>query len=108
MVQSGCRSCKSERQRQRHLDDPWYAKEAHFKRKYRITRSDYEVMLAEQGGRCAICKKEPCDKMLAVDHNHKTGKVRQLLCDNCNHLIGFAGESTSTLMSAIVYLERHA
>jgi Recombination endonuclease VII len=64
---------------------------------YGISVDDYERMKAEQGNRCAICKEEPTAKAgrhnkvaaLAVDHCHKTGKVRRLLCTTCNLRLGW-------------------
>lgn len=54
------------------------------RRKFGITEADYESMLAAQGGACAVCQKLPRKKALAVDHDHKTKRVRGLLCFNCN------------------------
>lgn len=61
---------------------------------YGLTADDYDVLLAAQGGRCAICRARPKSKRLAVDHDHKTGEVRGLLCSRCNHdLMGSAWDS---------------
>lgn len=62
-------------------------REQHWMRKYNITRQDYDTMLAAQGGGCATChKKEPGGRgsYFHVDHDHQTGKVRGLLCHECN------------------------
>ena len=56
----------------------------YLKKKYRISVTDYNNMLAIQDGRCAICKRLPFKYKLAVDHNHETGTVRKLLCNVCN------------------------
>ena len=56
------------------------------KRLYGITLKDYEVMFTKQKGLCAICDKP--HKILCIDHNHNTGKVRGLLCKGCNLSIG--------------------
>ena len=53
-------------------------------RRYGITSADYEKILKSQGGRCAICGRLPRTRRLNVDHDHKTGKVRGLLCYTCN------------------------
>jgi hypothetical protein len=58
-------------------------RESLWKRKYGITRADYDGMLASQGGHCAVCPKtEPGGrgKYFHVDHDHQTGKIRGLLC----------------------------
>lgn len=61
---------------------------------YGLTGGDYDALLAAQGGRCAICRARPKSKRLAVDHDHKTGAVRGLLCSRCNHdLMGSAWDS---------------
>jgi hypothetical protein len=60
-----------------------------------------------QKGRCAICGIHQADlkRALCLDHDHKTGKVRGLLCYNCNFLIGNAKDNIGTLQRAIKYLE---
>jgi hypothetical protein len=61
---------------------------------YGLTAAEYDRLLAEQGGRCAICRARPKSKRLAVDHDHRTGAVRGLLCSRCNHdLMGSAWDS---------------
>lgn len=85
------------------------------KRKYGITLVEYNKILLYQDNRCATCKqyetvKDPRNnklKDLAVDHNHKTGKVRGLLCDSCNLSIGRTKENIKTLKNMIEYLEYH-
>lgn len=78
-------------------------RERHLVRKYGVTQADYERMLAEQSGCCAICKKSQ-SRSLDVDHCHKTGRVRGLLCTNCNRLVGHAGDSPEILRAAADYL----
>lgn len=61
---------------------------------YGLTSEQYDALLERQGGRCAICRARPKSKRLAVDHDHKTGVVRGLLCSRCNHdLLGSAWDS---------------
>lgn len=61
---------------------------------YGLTAEQYQLLLDAQGGRCAICRARPKSKRLAVDHDHKTGAVRGLLCGRCNHdLMGSAWDS---------------
>jgi hypothetical protein len=64
-------------------------RDAYLRRKYGITLDDYNRMYAAQAGRCACCGAE---ELLVVDHCHKTGRVRKLLCGRCNTLIGMMGE----------------
>jgi len=74
-------------------------------RKYDITQQQFDEMLQQQNGQCAICQK-PMDK-IHIDHNHVTGLVRQLLCNNCNLGLGFFKDDTGILRSAIDYIERN-
>jgi hypothetical protein len=76
-------------------------------RMYGISVSEYESMLEQQGGGCYICGKKPEDKRaLDIDHDHKTGKVRGLLCSNHNRGIGLLNDDISFLARAIQYLAR--
>lgn len=59
-------------------------------RRFGLTIAAYGLILESQGGRCAICLAAPKDTRLHVDHNHRTGKVRGLLCFQCNALLGLA------------------
>jgi len=84
---------------------------AELKANYGITPEDYERMLAEQGGRCAVCR-APAERAatreggyLCVDHDHVTGAVRGLLCGHCNAVLGYGQDSPTVLRSAIHYLE---
>lgn len=72
-------------------------------RRYGITRRDYEDMARAQAGCCRICGGD--EKRLVVDHCHATGRVRELLCDGCNRLVG-AVESP-LLLRAFDYLMEH-
>lgn len=82
-------------------------------RKFGITPEWFREQFAKQGGVCAICKRPETRKRmglihdLAVDHNHDTNAVRELLCHACNVLIGYAREDPNILRAAIDYLERH-
>ena len=74
---------------------------------YGITPEEFEIMLIEQNHKCKICKNNLihfCRKT-HVDHNHVTGKVRGILCNKCNLLIGHALDSIDILKSAIKYLK---
>ena len=73
------------------------------KKKYGITIEEYNKMLEKQAGVCAICHEEK-DETLAVDHDHKTGKIRGLLCFHCNHVVGFAKDNIEILNNVIEYL----
>ena len=72
---------------------------------YGMSRQQYAELFVAQGGRCAICLAQPRTKALVVDHNHKTGEVRGLLCNRCNHrVLGASHENIAILKRAIDYL----
>lgn len=82
------------------------------KSKYGLSLADYDGMQAEQDGRCAICRLPETMKIkgtvcvLAVDHDASDGRIRGLLCVNCNMLIGGAKHDPAILEAAIAYLGR--
>lgn len=80
---------------------------SNYMKKFGITIEDFDRMFAAQEGRCAICKTHQSEipKTLAVDHDHDTGKVRGLLCIDCNHALGRFFDSVETMESAISYLK---
>lgn len=80
-----------------------------YKRKYGITIEEYDKLLNEQKGCCAICfiKQKDIGRNLSIDHCHTTGKIRGLLCNNCNASIGLFKEDINILESAINYLKIH-
>lgn len=85
------------------------------KKNFGLSLEAYDVMLAKQQGLCGICKQPEIAlsprtkkiKRLAVDHSHKTGKIRALLCCRCNTAVGLMREDKVLLTSAIEYLEEH-
>lgn len=84
------------------------------KKIYKITLDQYLDLEQLQAGLCAICQQPEANTTaktklgsLAVDHNHKTGKVRGLLCKGCNMALGNMKESPERLRAAAIYLETH-
>lgn len=75
------------------------------RRTYGLTVAEFYRMLAEQGGVCAACRKPCYRKRLSVDHDHKTGAVRGLLCQRCNSALGQARENPETLRALADYIE---
>lgn len=96
-----CKECRSKSRTERGK------RESHLK-VYGITKGDYSQMYIDQKGLCAICKVS-FSKMksidINVDHCHSTGRVRGILCRNCNSLLGFAKDNIDNLYGAIEYLE---
>ena len=92
-----CNSAKSGRFRKR---------QSRLKLEYNITPAEYMTMLIAQTGRCAMCGAcaKP-ERELSVDHNHATGQVRGLLCQNCNGGIALLNEDIGLLQAAIDYLK---
>ena len=74
---------------------PATARKSHLKFKYGITPEEYDNLFSMQKGCCAICSKHQSlfVRRLATDHNHKTGKVRGLLCHQCNIRLGMLEDS---------------
>jgi hypothetical protein len=93
--------------------DPILEKERYLLRRFEISMDDYNRMLEAQGGVCAICKHPETHKRngklkaMAVDHSHKTGAIRGLLCCDCNTGIGKLKDSVNVLSNAIEYLRKH-
>lgn len=89
-----------------------YGRRSTLKHRYGITVDEYDKMMEYQQG-CAICGATECggrgpNSRLAVDHDHETGKVRGLLCTNCNNGLGRFKDSPELLQKAITYLEKNA
>lgn len=88
--------------RQRHRD---YYRDRALRSTVGITLEHKQQMYAAQNGRCAICQQH--FESLDVDHDHTTGKVRALLCNNCNRGIGHLQDKAEILRAAAAYLEEH-
>lgn len=99
----------------RHRAESGRARDYHLRRVHGITHADYERLLAEQGGGCALCGVKPegltagrYRKHLHVDHDHTTNAVRGLLCPDHNLLLGRFGDSVEMFRKVIEYLEARA
>ena len=83
-------------------------RDKYLQKTYGVTLAWYENKLEEQGGGCAICARPPKTKALAVDHNHRTGLVRGLLCMICNRkILGCIEKFRVCPQWVTVYLEKH-
>lgn len=114
---SYCKECKNKKAKEYRLENPEKIKRTHrksdLKKQYGLTMEDVEIMLKNQNCKCAICGKElflqgaseDKTKIAHVDHNHETGKVRGLLCNDCNRGIGLLKDNPLFLANALKYLE---
>jgi hypothetical protein len=86
-----------------------YDKQYQLNKRFNITTEKYNEMFLKQNGCCAICGKhqKKFKKAFAVDHCHKTGEIRGLLCSNCNRAIGYLYDNILYLNSAIQYLNKY-
>ena len=101
-----CKDCTKQRLSQ----SPRNYREAHLRRKYGITIAEYDAMLTKQDTKCACCGTEEAGgkhNVFCVDHDHVTNAVRELLCKDCNIVLGIIQDSPEHLMKLIQYLAKH-
>lgn len=98
-----CRACHNAQTRASKIGQGG-SRKYHLKRRYGITLDEFDALLAKQGSLCPICLKRPAAH---VDHDHRTGKVRGILCEMCNGGLGQFRDDPETIERAIEYLERH-
>jgi hypothetical protein len=96
-------------------NNPKANRNKHYKKRYGITVEEYEAMSLAQNHLCAICgmpeskkRKDGTTSILAVDHDHNTGKVRELLCIGCNHMLGNIENKQVSLDAIAAYIKRHS
>lgn len=111
-LHNNCKTCAKELRRRRESNPVARALKAQKRRawglatNYGLTSVQYLEMYDAQEGKCAICKENPGGKWLAVDHCHKTGAVRGLLCSDCNLMLGNSGDRPDVLVAGAEYLHR--
>lgn len=90
----------------RRAHDARLSKRSHLKRRYGVTLEAYEEFVKFCGNKCAICESQPSikRKVLDLDHDHKLGHIRGLLCQRCNKVLGMVGENIELLQELIQYL----
>jgi len=112
-LQSWCKTCNTiySSQRAKTPEGKRERRNVHLKSQYGLTLAEYDTMLAQQSGVCAICsctesRKTPSGgiRQLAVDHDHRTGSNRSLLCAKCNTALGNFDDNPYLLQAAIEYL----
>lgn len=116
IYKSRCKRCQSEAALRWYYANKERAAQNSFRnnlrRWYGITLEEYEALLAAQDGVCAVCGngdrevhyRSGKQRMLAVDHDHVTGRVRGLLCNNCNRALGLLKDDLQILRKMIDYL----
>ena len=84
------------------------SRERHLQQNYGLSTDGYNNMFICQGGCCAICgtHQSQYKQALFVDHNHKTGQVRELLCPRCNYIVGWLEDDMADFAAA--YIKAHA
>ena len=89
-------------------------RDSHLKRSYSLSEAEYDAIARSQNYLCAVCHEQnPNDprtgepKPLAVDHNHRSGSNRALLCDRCNKVLGFVKDSQELLLRLLEYVRKH-
>lgn len=97
------------RERNKHHEVKASKRNRNLKVNYGITADEYQALFEVQGGCCAICgvHQSSLKYKLYVDHNHKNGEVRGLLCKHCNSAIGLMNDDPQRLTEAIRYLEKY-
>ena len=104
-----CKKCVKEYSKTHYLKNLTKRADQKLKKTYGISLSEKHAMLKYQNNKCSICKKQlKTEKDKHVDHCHKNGKVRAILCSCCNVMLGMSKDSTTVLKSAIMYLNKHA
>jgi hypothetical protein len=84
-----------------------FVRRTNLRAKYDLTPDQVAAMVKEQDGKCALCGRPPTARGLFIDHDHKTGRVRKLLCQYCNMGLGHFKEDVALLQKAIEYILCH-
>lgn len=107
---SVCKPCRKEEARIRYSKDlqtnRYKNRVSHYKNKYGIVPETYETMKLNQNSKCAICQQYYY--LFRLDHDHSTGKIRGLLCHNCNVGLGHFKDNIELLNKAIGYLNAYS
>ena len=98
------RISKSRTRSKPYATSKWGSRAKYLEETYGITEGEYERLLSSQGGGCAICGNPPKTRRLAVDHCHKTGAVRGLLCKSCNRGLAYYYDRPERFDKAAEYL----
>jgi hypothetical protein len=103
-----CKACKNLFSKETYKKNPKRVRDTAIKRQYGISLLDYDRILEQQDGRCAICKGDNGGNTLHIDHDHATGRIRGLLCVPCNRAIGLLRDSPIVSQEVTKYLVSHS
>ena len=114
LYRSWCKDCHYNNNKDWRLDNPGTVRQYRAKDKWTlkkrcarhgITPEEFWSMYEEQDGTCPVCDKAIEAEDSAIDHNHKTGEVRGILCKSCNRALGLLGDSPDTMFRGFTYLQ---
>ncbi len=113
-----CKACRSEQSRARYNSNrheilerrrEWRRESGAYRRQaYGLSKEEFTSLVAAQNGRCAICFEVPAGRGFHVDHCHRTGRIRGLLCRGCNLALGNMKDDPVRLVKAADYLRGFA
>jgi hypothetical protein len=99
-----CKPCHNARTRRSIKEKYGNTRHYHLRQRFGIGAAEVDAMIAAQGGLCPICRLRSA---VHVDHDHKTGKVRAILCEMCNGGLGQFKDDPASIERAVAYLERN-
>ena len=114
LLKSRCNKCLYEEHKRWTEENPEVVREYRAKDKWTlqkrcarhgITPEEFWSIYEEQDGACPVCDKTIKAEDSAIDHNHKTGEVRGILCKSCNRALGLLGDSPDTMFRGLKYLQ---
>lgn len=107
---SKCKECSKKYAKRYYRSNQQRRREQWLQSEYDLSLEKYNEMHEQQDGKCAICGSAGTyshQSHLAVDHNHETGEVRELLCGTCNNALGLFKDDPALLRKAAAYIEKH-
>ncbi len=105
-----CLNCERERGKLKYAKPEIKEQKKYYqiKRLYGLTKEDYLNKLDAQNNQCVICNTILLnDKNTHIDHNHTTGKIRDILCSNCNHILGIIENNSHYIQNLLRYIDKH-
>jgi hypothetical protein len=110
-IYKGCKICRSEANKKwferKYKNDPEWQIRKHLRLNWDMTIAEYDLLLESQDNRCAICGTTDFGNTRGhIDHDHSTGKIRGILCSNCNNGLGRFKDNIEHLKNAIIYLKK--